>query len=255
MRDLRPAVWLGLPLVSFGICLAIALADPGAYRTYIRRHEHGLLEQGTVLCLAPAVVMGLAMFRRRREFPAAKLGWWCLAIAAGALYFGGEECSWGQNYFHWPTPEGWAKLNDQNETNLHNTSGLFDQVPRGLLTLAAFCGVVMPIALWTRRRAWDPQTSRLAWLVPTVAALPSGLLAVLSGLPQKAYGRYDGKHSTQTWYGEMFFDGRHAELKEFFLAMFILMYVWSVAHRLNSIRAVRRDRAERTTVEPPRVAA
>ncbi len=255
MRDLRPAVWLGLPLTSLSVCLAVALADPGAYRTYVRRHEHGLLEQGTVACLAPAVIMGVAVFRRRRELPAARLGWWCLAIAAGALYFGGEECSWGQNYFHWPTPDAWAKLNDQNETNLHNTSGLFDQVPRGLLTLAAFCGVVMPIALWTRRRAWDPQTSRLAWIVPTVAALPSGLMAVLAGVPQKLYGRYDGKHSVRAWYAEMFFDGRHAELKEFFLAMFILMYVWSLAHRLRSMRTIRHETTQRSRGESPRAAA
>ena len=64
-------------------------------------------------------------------------GLFCL----GCLYFGGEEASWGQHWMGWDAPDQWAALNNQNETNLHNSNGLagslLDQLPRNLLTLAA----------------------------------------------------------------------------------------------------------------------
>ncbi len=41
--------------------------------------------------------------------------------ALGSLYIAGEEMSWGQHFFHWNTPEYWAEVNRQQETNLHNT--------------------------------------------------------------------------------------------------------------------------------------
>lgn len=31
-----------------------------------------------------------------------------------------EEVSWGQWFFHFETPSGWAKINGQGETTLHN---------------------------------------------------------------------------------------------------------------------------------------
>ena len=36
------------------------------------------------------------------------------------LLVGMEEISWGQQFFHWHTPEAWEKLNAQGETNFHN---------------------------------------------------------------------------------------------------------------------------------------
>ena len=99
MRDVRRLYSIGLPVLSLVICVAVALVDPQFYRMRIRRHEVGLLEQGTVICLVPAVVMGVMVLRRRRELPAKWLGVWVMLLTLGALYYAGEECSWGQNYF------------------------------------------------------------------------------------------------------------------------------------------------------------
>ena len=56
----------------------------------------------------------------------------------GIIYFFLEEISWGQHYLKWETIEILKELNNQGETNIHNISNIFDQVPRGILTL--WCG-------------------------------------------------------------------------------------------------------------------
>src|SRR3990172_2131009 len=236
MRDLHPKYWLCLPIASFLICVAVGVISPTAYRQYIRKHEVGLVEHGTVVCAAAAVALGVTVWRRRRQFPAAWLAGWSMLITLGAFYFGGEECSWGQNYFKWATPESWSKINDQDETNLHNLSAAFDQLPRDLLTAAAAVGVVAPLALLRRRRRWDARTNRWAWLLPTTAVVPAALLAILVGIPQKLYGRYDDHGAAvRSWFSEMFLNGRHSELKECFLAMFIMIYLWSLLLRLRTM--------------------
>ena len=56
----------------------------------------------------------------------------------GIIYFFLEEVSWGQHYLNWETFEIFKVLNNQGETNIHNISNLFDQLPRSILTL--WCG-------------------------------------------------------------------------------------------------------------------
>ncbi len=56
----------------------------------------------------------------------------------GIIYFFFEEISWGQHYLKWDTNEIFMILNNQGETNIHNISNIFDQLPRGILTL--WCG-------------------------------------------------------------------------------------------------------------------
>ncbi len=57
--------------------------------------------------------------------------------ALSCLYIAGEEMSWGQHFFHWNTPEYWAEVNRQEETNLHNTYAIFEKTPRSILELSA----------------------------------------------------------------------------------------------------------------------
>ena len=51
----------------------------------------------------------------------------------GIIYYFFEEISWGQHFFGWRTPEFFLEINHQNETNLHNTSSIFNELPRNLL--------------------------------------------------------------------------------------------------------------------------
>lgn len=243
MRDVPRLWWLGLPLGSLAVCVAVAAIDPPFYADWIRWHEQGVLEHGTVLLLLPAMWAGWSIFRRRRLMRQPWLAAWAAAVALGGLYFAGEECSWGQNYFGWATPARWQSVNDQQETNLHNTHGLFNQAPRDVLTAGALCSSLLPFAFARRRRRWDETNSSWGWLWPTAAVVPTAALAFLSGIPQKFcpyYGDYDATGAVPRWFDEVLLGGRHNELKEYFLAMFIAMYLWSWARRLRSLAAAQR---------------
>ncbi len=63
----------------------------------------------------------------------------------GLIYYFGEEISWGQHFFRWETPEFFENYNNQNETNIHNISNLFDQLPRTLVLL--WCLITAPVTI------------------------------------------------------------------------------------------------------------
>jgi hypothetical protein len=53
----------------------------------------------------------------------------------GLIYYFFEEISWGQHFFGWGGGSFFNELNNQKETNIHNISNLFNELPRGLLIL------------------------------------------------------------------------------------------------------------------------
>ena len=53
----------------------------------------------------------------------------------GIIYYLLEEISWGQHIFGWESSNFFLKNNHQKETNLHNISSLFNELPRNLLFL------------------------------------------------------------------------------------------------------------------------
>ena len=53
----------------------------------------------------------------------------------GLSYYFFEEISWGQHLFKWETPDFFLKYNHQRETNFHNISNFFNELPRSLLLI------------------------------------------------------------------------------------------------------------------------
>ncbi len=189
--------------------------------------EFGLLENLTVLFLLIGVVAGARILAMDGATARGPLKAWVLLIVAGAIYFAGEEISWGQHFFGWSTPEGWARINEQAETNLHNTSSLFNQLPRTLLTAAALLGgVVAP--LWIRARG-APPAGLPSWLWPTLTCLPAALLAVTISWPGKLL-KAAGLGSDQLDIGP-------GETKEALLGLFIMLYLLSLFRRLRAGQA------------------
>ena len=45
----------------------------------------------------------------------------------GLVYYFFEEISWGQHFLFWDTPQFFLNYNNQNETNIHNISNLFNE--------------------------------------------------------------------------------------------------------------------------------
>ena len=112
-----------------------------------------------------------------------------LIAALSCLYIAGEEMSWGQHFFHWNTPEYWAMVNRQEETNLHNTYAIFEKTPRSILELGIFIGgLIVPIAAmfypWLR-------ACRASLFLPADALVPTALGAfafkLLDRLQQGGY--------------------------------------------------------------------
>ena len=247
--DLPPAICIGIPIVSLLILWIVPLFGQRAYDILIP-HEIGFLEIGTVVFLIPAIVLGVLCFLRRRHMPKG-VGWIMLLAAIAALYFAGEETNWGQTYFHWKTPDVWANLNKQNETNLHNlelkkygwyadlVDDLLSNVPRQIMLI--FClvgGIILPLVLRRRLSRPTARQSVWYWLIPTQRLIPAALLAVVSAVPEKIYRVLKHTHNIPNWlskgrYAYLAFVDPAGEFKEYCFAMVMLFYLLSVYIRVR----------------------
>jgi hypothetical protein len=153
---------------------------------------------------------------------------WLLLIILGSTYFGGEEASWGQHWLGWETPEALGRLNDQGETNLHNTSSWLDQKPRLLLELGVLAGgLLYPAWLRLRRRSRpEDRDDPWYWLWPTRVVTPTAALAILIVIPQ----RLDGAFGWPVPYPLAI---RASETQEMLFGIFLMLYLWSFYVRLK----------------------
>jgi len=153
---------------------------------------------------------------------------WMVLFLLGAIYYAGEEMSWGQHYFGWGTPEQWTEFNDQQETNLHNTAAIFDQIPRTLLSIAALIGGVL-IPIFRKYKNHIPsKESFFDWLLPTYVCLPAALLSLLVSWHEKLY-KLLGVNIPAV------LDIRAGETKECLLALFMMMYALSIWYRNRNV--------------------
>ena len=106
-------------------------------------NESGFVENLSILFLFIAIIF---LFKARNLYKDIKFINIFLMIKILALiYFLGEEISWGQHFFKWTSPDFFKNANIQGETNIHNISNLFDQVPRTLVII--WCSLTVPITL------------------------------------------------------------------------------------------------------------
>jgi hypothetical protein len=204
----------------------------------------------------PAFVIGMIVAVRflRGQLPSRResvvIGVVLLVCALGALYFGGEEMSWGQAYFHWQTPEGWSDINKQNETNLHNLEllkygpwvdlldDLVSNVPRQMLMAFAIVGIIAPPVLAKKRRTGGFRGSCADWLMPTWSLFPICVLSVCSDLPEKVLKAFHvgmGMEVKRTYWLTAFVEPG-GELKEYCYGMLMLLYFLSLLLRTSPAR-------------------
>ena len=221
--DLAGSIYFTAPLVfAFS---AYFLQWLGIDRLYLFS-EFGVYELLTFVFLFFAIMVYISLL----SYPACQ-GWfkpWISLLLAGTIYFAGEEISWGQHFFSWTTPDVWQAINDQAETNLHNTHALLDQLPRNALSLAAgFGGIVVP--LWRAVKNHHPSAlSPAGWLWPTRACAPVCALA----LTLSPFDDWVESHpDLPVW-----LNTSGGELKEGLLALFILFYAVSLKRRLSAAR-------------------
>ena len=101
--------------------------------------ENGIVENIQVFLLFVTLFVLFKIIKKSKEYNLDKFFIYFLSIYfLLILYFFLEEISWGQHIFDWRTNKFFITYNNQHETNIHNISGLFDQLPRNGLIL--WCG-------------------------------------------------------------------------------------------------------------------
>ena len=94
-------------------------------------NENGFIENLQVIFVLISIIL---LIKLKFKFKGLNFTQIFLIIKIFALiYYLGEEISWGQHFFKWNSPEIFQELNNQKETNLHNISNLFDQLPRAFV--------------------------------------------------------------------------------------------------------------------------
>jgi hypothetical protein len=214
--------WLWLPFGLACLLLGWTRAFPASYDAWIGG-ELGALELSHVVIPLASLALALRMLALPEVRRCWWLGLWLGLAALGSLYVAGEEASWGQHYIGWNTPEGWQALNDQAETNLHNTSSWLDQKPRSLLELGVIVGgILIPLAAlrWPGMRR-----GRFAIVLPPFVCLPSAVIAEFARMTERALDAFAP--------GAMLFS-RASEVQELYFYLFILLYLIVLRQRLRA---------------------
>lgn len=214
--------WLGIPLLTAAFILASYWLARDFYMQWVLPEGYGFLEIGHFFIpLAAAVIAFRLLFKpfvRARPFTFAFL----LIAGLGCFYIAGEEHSWGQHFFNWNTPEYWAEVNRQAETNLHNVHEWFNHQPRAVIQAGVFIGgLLVPLAAWlfpiVRRNRWS-------LFLPAAALVPTALGWLLfrcSSQMNKAFG--------------VSLVQRPSESVETFIYLFLLFYLIVFARRIKEL--------------------
>jgi hypothetical protein len=210
--------WLAVPVFFAGWLIGMWRVVPEWYLKWIIPEGYGILEfsQFIILLVALAIAVRLLFkpFVRKRPFVFAVT----IIAVLGCIYTAGEEMSWGQHFFHWKTPEYWAMVNRQQETNLHNIYPAFEQWPRTVVALGvAIGGILVPLAA-----AFFPRvrSNRMSLFLPASALLPTAVIAM--GFKLELVHRLVNRPS---------------EAVELYLYFFILGYLIVYARRIREVEA------------------
>lgn len=216
--------WLGIPVFVAAFTLGSFWTNRRWYDRYVLPEGYGILEISHFFI--PLIGLGIAASLLFKPFVRARPFVFTVSLigALSCLYIAGEEMSWGQHFFHWNTPEYWAEVNRQEETNLHNTYAIFEKTPRSLLELSiAIGGLGVPLAAiffpWLR-------ACRVSLFLPANALVP----LAIGALGFKLVDRLQQGHIATLL-------DRPSETIETYLYVFIVAYLVVYARRISELEA------------------
>jgi len=204
---------------------AILVPWPQTARVWLSG-ETGLIEIATVVLALWGSWTAVLIVRDRKALPHPAMAVWFGLFAVALFFLAGEEASWGQSWFQWQTPEGYAAINRQGETNLHNLSSFTEQVPKGLLVLAALVGgVIWPITASLRKSGPYLTKGWFSWIWPSALIWPAAALTLVMRVLERGLVATDVEDLVRAQYIGV------RESIELYGVLFILAYLWDVRRR------------------------
>lgn len=210
-NSLSKIFWLWIPLFIFAAQIAIEAFTPAHYLPALHS-ENGPHETLQFIFALIALVYAFRCLFILSPKQQPWLSAWSTCFILGCAYIAGEEISWGQHVFEWGTPEFWGEVNDQDETNLHNTSSWFDQKPRLLLLIGTITGGLIIPALAKFKPAALPK--KFAPIYPPAILGVTAVLAVIVKIIDKAQEALEITIFT-----------RPSEVEELYLFYFVMLYL------------------------------
>jgi hypothetical protein len=229
--ELNKFFWIYLPLLI--LVYPYLLNIPGLDIEKNLYREYGLIENLTAVFLAVAFFYGVRLSIIHKKL----IRYYYLFLSFGTFYFLGEELSWGQFLFKWEAQGIMKELNRQSETNLHNLPGLYNElfakIPRFIISVVALvAGFVVPVWFRLKRKTFRPQSVH-HWIWPSFICSSTVILASVIARPYKILSML-GKEAPPLLQIE------YSEVKECFIALFILLYMLTSFKYLYS-NSFRRD--------------
>ena len=230
-HDLHRSIWLWCVPVPLLIHLGAWQVDGrGEFFARWIESESGLIENATAILLIPATIfavgIGLRLFQRMGPmYPM-----WFFGVALICFGFAGEEVSWGQHWLGWESPEYFVENNRQGETNFHNLNIHFGRVVKSILTLAIIIGgLIMPLRSSASADPVNltPKRRFLRFITPTRVCIPAAAFVLGVRLIERV----------KTWF-DLDWDFIAVNLKEsqeLYIALFLLIYVWSARVRTTQL--------------------
>lgn len=211
--------WLYIP-VAFAIFQAVIETTlPGDVLSAMHS-EGGPHELLQFLIMALAFIWSIRLLLLKPWKISPLLGVWVGVAALCSLYVAGEEMSWGQHVFEWSSSEFWHNINDQGETNLHNTSSWLDQKPRLALLIGAVVGGLVIPALQRFKPKLIPRQFNIIY-PPAILGITAAL-ALTANLLDKLAEAVSGTVLL----------ARGSEVEEIYLFYFVLLYLLVLRRRV-----------------------
>jgi hypothetical protein len=209
-NSLHPIFWLWIPVLGmiFQIILEVSFSGSVLSKMHSENGPHEILQ--FILLILCFIVAVSAFFSKHVKGLILKT-WFALAALA-SLYVAGEEVSWGQHFLNWTTPEYWAAINDQQETNFHNTSSWLDQKPRLILLIGiSFGGLIAP---YLKTKGVLKLPAQLDFLIPSSSLGVIAGFVLIPHLVEKIFESFD-----------IILFARYSEVQELYMFHFVLLYL------------------------------
>ena len=166
---------LVLPFIIAASGVVAALMGKEAYK--MLTSEDKIVETLQVICWIISFVLTIIVVKKSAAAGEILVSVLFGVLAAGIIFMIGEEISWGQRLFGWETPESYAAINKQEETNLHNIHGVGFTFKWLHMIIGGYGGLLPIVLVFTG--ILSEQRKILSRLVPHVTLIPFFLLPFL----------------------------------------------------------------------------